>query len=399
MRGARGVWIGALALLAGALAGCPDTGGLMAGPRVLRTDPQQVVLSWETAADETSWLEVRRPESEAAERFDPESTAGRHRCRVADLAPATTYAYAVLVDGETRFEGRFRTAPRRGAPARFAFAVLGDSGKASRDQARLGARLASLEPELVLHTGDVLYSNDAKAVFLEPYAALLAQSPLWPTLGNHDLEYEPVFRELFDLPTDGPPGLPPSRNYVIDHGDARFAILDSNQGPRTLRWRIGRWLERKMNEPPLPRWRFVVLHHPPYTWGNHEPTLPVQTLVPLFESLGVQMVFSGHDHNYQRTAPMVGGRVAGPGEPGVVYVVSGAGGGDLDAIPPKAEWPDELRGGDGERFSATFVEVAPEGLTVRQVDADGIVIDRFDVPPNAAQTSAPRGREAAGGAP
>jgi hypothetical protein len=64
----------------------------------------------------------------------------------------------------------------------------------------------------------------------------------------------------------------------------------------------------------------VVLHHPPYSTGPHtedEAGLR-ETVVPLFERYGVDMVFAGHDHSYERS--FCGGRY---------YIVTGGGGAPL----------------------------------------------------------------------
>jgi len=52
-------------------------------------------------------------------------------------------------------------------------------------------------------------------------------------------------------------------------------------------------------------------------------------LVPLFEQYGVDMVFNGHDHHYERTCPIRAGQCSSAQEGGVVYYVTGGGGAPL----------------------------------------------------------------------
>ena len=62
-------------------------------------------------------------------------------------------------------------------------------------------------------------------------------------------------------------------------------------------------------------WKIVALHHPPYSAGYQGSNMDVRrTFAPIFERFGVQLVLSGHDHDYQRSKVING----------VTYVVTGA---------------------------------------------------------------------------
>ena len=81
-------------------------------------------------------------------------------------------------------------------------------------------------------------------------------------------------------------------------------------------------------------WTVIYLHHPPYSSSLHGSDSAVRAdLVPLCDLHGVDVVFSGHDHVYERTHPLAGDAVvdndAGgdyTDPPGTVYVVTGGGG-------------------------------------------------------------------------
>ena len=82
------------------------------------------------------------------------------------------------------------------------------------------------------------------------------------------------------------------------------------------------WLEQQLSES-VATWKIAVFHHPPYTCGGHAgDTRVAREWVPLFESYGVQLVLSGHDHNYQRFAA----------RNGVTYVVHGGGAAGLYSL-------------------------------------------------------------------
>lgn len=372
------------ALLAlAALAGCGEPAPSLEGtPRVLQLHATSAVLGWRVDRAQACELALTAPGravSVASSSAPAASGAGfEHRVALQELAPGVEHGYALRCGGPPLFEGAFRTAPAAGSA--FTFAVIGDTGKASPEQARVAERMAAVAPDFVLHTGDVLYVDDDDAAFLGPYRALLPRVPFWVAFGNHDIERAELWAGLFDRPQNGPRNRASEKSFFFDFGDARVAVADSNGGSETFGRRLPSWLREVFTARPEARWRFVVLHHPPYTWGHHPPhALGQQHLVPLFEELGVDVVFSGHDHNYQRTAPLRGGRPAREGERGVVYVVSGAGGARLYDVAPRETWPDALRAANGERHSFTHVVASSERLEVEQIDLDGTAIDRFTV--------------------
>jgi 3',5'-cyclic AMP phosphodiesterase CpdA len=71
----------------------------------------------------------------------------------------------------------------------------------------------------------------------------------------------------------------------------------------------------------------AFFHHPPWSSGEHGSQLAVRReFGPLFERYGVDLVLTGHDHNYERSKPMRGSEVASAPTQGVSYLVVGSGG-------------------------------------------------------------------------
>lgn len=371
---------GLSALLALALlVGCAPPGIEDDTARVLALTQSSLTLAWRTTEPVGCTLEVAQNTDDGAFVMRVETQASvRHRATLGGLEPDTRYAYAIRCQGLRPFEHPLRTPPAGPAPVRIA--VLGDSGKGSRGQHRLARVIEAAEPALILHTGDLLYTDDEREVFVRPYAAILPDTPFFAATGNHDLERWERFVGLFDLPDNGPGRMEPGRSYWLDRGDVRIVVIDSNHGPKSLRYEIGPWLEQVLAQAPEPRWRIVVMHHPPYTWGRHGPILPLQDeIVPLLESSGVDLVLSGHDHNYQRTAPMRGGVEAESGERGVVYVVTGAGGGELYEMEGREGEAGPLRSYRDDVYSFTQIDASEQRLEVRQIAADGKELDAFEI--------------------
>jgi 3',5'-cyclic AMP phosphodiesterase CpdA len=78
-----------------------------------------------------------------------------------------------------------------GDDSRFSFAVVGDSGSRGKGQLAVAGLLGRFEPDLVLHTGDVIYPAGEERHyyrrFFAPYRNLTKGVPVFPVLGNHDV--------------------------------------------------------------------------------------------------------------------------------------------------------------------------------------------------------------------
>ncbi|MGD8454157.1 MAG: metallophosphoesterase [Phycisphaerae bacterium] len=324
-----------------------------------------------------------------------EADGCRQRVRIDGLAPGELCPYEIRLGRRTLAHSTLHT--DRPASEPFSFIVFGDSGRGTQAQYLLAARMGMVEyrPDFVLHTGDLVYGAGEREKygdrFFAPYRALLAEINFWPALGNHDIKTDggqPYF-DVFELPENGPAGLPAESNYWFDYAAARVVVIDSNLDEVVLRDKVAQWLRDVFAARPE-GWRFVSLHHPPYTAGAYKPDVRVQrALVPVFEEAGVDVVFSGHDHMYERTYPLRGGQVV---ERGVVYVVSGAGGAGLyEALPPDKR-PAYIAALNNDRYSFTQVRIDGDTLRLRQVDVDGHVLDEWELGktiPTSAPASAP----------
>ena len=86
--------------------------------------------------------------------------------------------------------------------------------------------------------------------------------------------------------------------YDFTFGNAHIVVLDTN--PVSGRFSTGSeqllWLE-KVLKGSRSDWKLVMFHHPLYSSGRHKSNLEMRrVLEPIFETYGVDMVMSGHDH-------------------------------------------------------------------------------------------------------
>ena len=292
---------------------------------------------------------------------DPTSTT-EHVITLTDLITGTEVTYRVSTSGVELASGAFRTAGAADRP--FSFAVIGDSGTGSTDQYAVADRLVALDPNFVLHTGDVVYpsgqADGYDPYFFQPYQALLKRAPIFPTLGNHDVvtDNDQPYLDAFYLPHNNPANS--EKYYAFDWGNAHFTALDFNDGPSTAQLN---WLQADLAATHQ-EWRFVFYHQAIYSSGPHgyEPYIIGKraVLAPIFEANHVDVVFNGHDHDYERTKSING----------VIYIVSGGGGASLYDVTPQS-----FSAFAASVHHTVYVTVDGCQLALQAIKADGSIFD------------------------
>ena len=199
-------------------------------------------------------------------------------------------------------------------PDSLRFAVMGDTGtggKTQYDVARQMVEWRTVFPfEFVLMMGDNLYGGDKPKDYQQkfeiPYKPLMdAGVKFYASLGNHD-DANQRFYKNFNMNGE--------RYYTFRPKlGIRFFALDSNYMDRAQL----AWLQEQLRSSGS-EWKICFFHHPLYSSGDrHGSDEQLRAVLePLFVQFGVSVVFSGHDHFYERIKP----------QKGIYYFVSGAGG-------------------------------------------------------------------------
>lgn len=367
-----------------------ERGRIVAGPLVQAREDGTLLVAWRTGGTYKTELVLNMAdspgESEAqAQVIGPVITENHFVAVLPDMLlnhPFSTYILRTNLLIFYRSAGSWTiTQPRVMAP--FRFVVFGGSGGAARPRTMVTAILQS-QPHLVLHIGDLIqeggeagadYDSLYARQFLDPYSILINIMPFMPVISGHEKSIgagEP-FRRFFVLPQNGPPGLVPELCYWFDYGTARFAAIDSNQSGEAMEQKIVPWLQKVFVGAPT-SWKFVFLQHSPYTGGlQHPPDEKVQKiLVPAFEAVGVDGVFSAGNCLYERTHPMRKGEVAPLGQ-GIVYITTGAGGRGLHGEQRPA--PGYVAAFEDRVYSFSFIELIDGRLHLQQVGENGQLID------------------------
>lgn len=368
--------------------------------------------------------------------------------------------YRVEGNGRLIAEGFAAGRRRRGADLRIA--IFGDNSCGGGSDHTIAYHVYKASPDFVMNVGDNVYDRGLASEYTDRFLAvynadtadpalgapLLRSVRYYTVLGNHDIHNAKAanfdaardslgYYTAMHLPMNGPakptyPTLytgadstvaefraaagrryPQMANYSFDAGDVHFLCLDSNLYVDPSGAALQQWMEADLAATDA-LWKLVVMHHPPFNVGHaHYAEQQMRVLAPLLEKHGVDAVFSGHTHTYQRTRPLkfvptdtakvhnlnhddryIPGTftvdtafdgITKTHPNGIIYIVTGAGGQELHD-PDLTDAPDKwLHAQDsnvayGAKFysrlhSFTVADVRGRTLTLTQWDEHGTQID------------------------
>jgi acid phosphatase type 7 len=248
------------------------------------------------------------------------STTKPAAVRLTGLLPNTTYSYKVTQGSSVSSVYTFKTLPNTGL---FTFGIYGDDRSNPSEHAKILGYIKARNPAFVLNGGDIVYDGTNSSYwtsqFFVPAQSLISRYNMFTVPGNHEKESSYYFSYL-----GGHDG---KKWYSFNVANAHFVMLDSNTDLSTTSSQY-KWLVADLAASTA-RWKFVALHHPLYSSGEHGSSLTLRhNLMPIFEKYQVDMVFTGHDHDYERSRPIIGPS----GQHPVMHVVSGGGGAPLRAL-------------------------------------------------------------------
>ena len=264
------------------------------------------------------------------------------------------------------------------------FAAIGDNGTGEQPQRDVANQMvksrATFPFDFVIMLGDNMYGGQTPRDFVnkfeQPYAALLSAGVKFQaSLGNHDRP------ENINYPHFNMNG---QRYYSFVRGNARFLALDTSRG---MDQKQLAWIESTLRDA-REEWKICYFHHPLYSnAARHGSDVGTRVLLePLFIKYGVDVVFSGHDHVYERIKP----------QKGISYFVSGAAGqlrrGNMRPDEETAAYFDQDQ-------SFMLVEVAGAELYFQSISRTGKVVDSGTISrPASRESGVPRDAAASGAA-
>ncbi len=270
----------------------------------------------------------------------------------------------VLVAGDTLASKIGATFPNTDGSLKFA--VLGDFGSGSAGQYHTATRMAETHStfpfELVLTVGDNLYGSertqDYATKFELPYKLLLdAKVKFYASLGNHDSRAQRDY-EHFNM------GGELYYTFKAPRQDVRFFVLETTY-PEPEQFT---WLEEQL-KASTEKWKIAYFHHPLYSsGGRHGSDEQLRdTLEPLFVKYGVSVVFSGHDHFYERTKP----------QQGITYFVTGSGGMlRIGGFRPNQPFSETL---NASTMVFLVAELIDDTMHFKAISREGTLIDEGQI--------------------
>jgi acid phosphatase type 7 len=319
----RALALAALVTLVATSPGRPATAAtLTRGPYLQSGTPASVVVRWRTLEATDTQVRWGTAPGVLTSTTSDATPVTEHEMLVSGLAPGTRYWYSVGTSAEQWGDATwtFVTPPAAGARVPVRAWILGDSGEPGLVQVAVrdaflgwtGTRGA----DLMLMLGDNAYTDGTDQEYqvglFDPYALPLRQRVLWPTRGNHDKLHSGAYNdyvELFTLPTAAQAGGVPSGTeayYSFDHANIHFVCLDSEDSSVEPGSAQLTWLKADLAATPQD-WIITFWHHPPYSKGSHDSDSELklrnmrQFVVPLLDSLGVDLNLTGHSHSYERS--------------------------------------------------------------------------------------------------
>lgn len=231
---------------------------------------------------------------------------------LADVLPATPTAAPPAAAPAKVEGGAVSPLPMPDVRGATTFALMGDSGSGDVAQEQVAhAMLTYFETArrfpFVLMLGDNLYHDDYEGEFLVPYKPLLDRGvKFYAAIGNHDRDLQIHFK---------PFNMGDKDHYSFDEDNIRFVALNSNRPNDAAQLK---WIDEVFADAG-DKWRIAFFHHPLYSSGQHaaegRDVIRPALEAPLVRNR-VNVVFSGHEHLYERTRP----------QRGITHFVSGGGG-------------------------------------------------------------------------
>lgn len=300
--------------------------------------------------------------------------------RLEGLEPDTVYSFEPDVTNSSLIS--FRTFPE--GITELKFVIFGDNRTQLNIFNEIVKRIEDVKPDLIFHTGDMvefgsLYYGQGLVGwddFINAISTLYRTTPFYIAFGNHDRGGEEIFSSYFPPIYEGNSPY----FYSFDLAGVHFIVLNSEEVINPSSQEVI-WLDADLSNVESD-FKIVFIHRPPFSSSHHgklaeegreEEIINIrENVVPILENHGVDVVFAGHEHNYERTYPLKGGEI----DPnGIIYVITGGGGAPL--------YDRELEFPGSYTFVKTYHYVVAEKtgkvIEFKAVALNGEIIDSFEV--------------------
>lgn len=278
--------------------------------------------------------------------------------KLEDLPKGIEIGYRVRIGKQTSPSYKFRTSAAPGES--FRFAVFGDTRTRHGVHASVVDQVVKEDVDFVIHTGDMVHRGGVRELwdlFFQIERPLLANAPVFPSIGNHDVGRRQYYERYFLLGELGNG----RRYYFSDWNNIRLVAVDGSIEGREGSQQYAFAARALKQASDRGMFTIMYLHWPPYSSGYHGSQLAVrEPITALARRYGVELVVTGHDHIYERTIPI----------DGTTYLVSGSAG-----APTRNVKPSWFTASTRTEPHYVLIDVEAERLIMRAVNLDGTVFD------------------------
>lgn len=331
------VWLaGALLLCSASIANAQS---LIRGPYLQKATFDGITICWRTDSAVASHVRYGTSQGSLGQSFTDPTPKTEHRVELAGLQAYTDYYYAVGTPA-TDFAGddslhQFRILPPVGSTPPVRIWAIGDFGKDNVEKnmvrdAYVDEANATGKADVWLWLGDNAYNDGTDAEYQQKvfhnsngFAPVFPNTVFWPTPGNHDYNSVNLFApppqhtgpyyDIVEVPANGECGGLASGYelyYSFDYGNVHFLSLNSELTTWTSSStsQLADWIRDDLAQNTLP-WVVAYFHQPPHSKGSHDSDdfweIPMSfmrnTMMPILETGGVDLILAGHSHVYERS--------------------------------------------------------------------------------------------------
>ncbi|WP_143461317.1 phosphodiester glycosidase family protein [Levilactobacillus enshiensis] len=306
-----------------------------------------------------------------------------------DLKPGTDYTFRVGNGEKWSAPRQFKTLTDS---KQLRFNIFGDTQVSNAEQLadfdKIIQRLETAEhkPDFALHVGDF---NDDQAVFNEAdiTSQMFDNHPVYDSLdmihvlGNHEYMGDDGSKATAMLGTPSHNGAPVNKKgtFSVDYGNIHIASLGWTNNVDEMKQELD-WLRQDM-QASNKTWKIVATHQPPYNKNpsDSESTMFRKMLPPVCDELGIDVVFSGHDHSYGRTKKLFDNKENAT--KGTTYLAAGhTGDKTYDILPNEpGAWAFLQAEKDKNQKVYLTAEVNDNQMKIITRDPDGNQVDAVDL--------------------
>ena len=295
---------------------------------------------------------------------------------ITGLEPNTIYHYRIIsnIRNYTQLveDHWFKTAPN--STVSFSFIAYGDSrpdifGNSGHRYVCNQMLKTEPNPAFILHTGDIVFQSNMENQwnqFFYELKDIIDHAPLFTALGNHEYnefggDYGWHYFNYFNYPAANNEWY-----YSFNYSNVHVISLNLSVSDVQISSAQINWLKNdleKVNKSSNINWIVIFFHVPLYSSGGFgDDPLAISALEQIFIDYKVDLVISGHDHQYERMNVK-----------GVQYIVTGGGGSELEVY---------IGGNEDVQYSENIhhfclIEVNGLSMTIKTISSTGAIIDQF----------------------